>query len=67
MQSLFGSLVAGTYDGPKLTADQVEKLSEKIDELVGGPRSSDMAQIHNEKSEVNMFIRFYLAFVRSTL
>lgn len=63
MQALLGSLAPGTENGSKLTTDQVKKLSEKIEELVGGVGSSDMGQTRNEKGEVSFSIGIYSTFV----
>jgi hypothetical protein len=50
LQALLGSFApSSSQNGPKLSADQVNKLSEKLGELVGDIRSAESG---DERGEV---------------
>ena len=53
LQALLSSLgQSSSQNGSKLPADQVKKLSEKLEELMGNVGPADLSQPRNERGEV---------------
>jgi hypothetical protein len=55
VSSLSPDILGSTQHGEKLTPEQIKKLSDKLEELVGDGGSGEFTQNQNEKGEVRLY------------